>query len=92
MNKDFASNSLSQGSIEQDYLASNVKKSKFLLCLIKISISVLISWKTNNLRLVVGPVTKLKSLSDVNSILLGAVENDSQLVIETESYEIPSDL
>ena len=41
MIKDFASNSLSQGSIEQDYLASNVKKSKFLLCLIKISISVL---------------------------------------------------
>ena len=40
----------------------------------------------------VGPVTKLKNLSDVRSILLGAVENDFQLVIEKESYEIASDL
>ena len=41
MNKNFASNSLSQGSIEQDYLANNVKKFNFLLYLVKISISVL---------------------------------------------------
>ena len=39
-----------------------------------------------------GPVTKLKNLSDVHSILLGAVENDFQLVIQKESYEIASDL
>ena len=38
------------------------------------------------------PVTKLKNLSDVHSILLGAVENDFQLVIQKESYEIASDL
>ena len=39
-----------------------------------------------------GPVTKLKNLSDVNSILLGAVENDFQLFIQKESYGIASDL
>ena len=39
-----------------------------------------------------GPVTKLKNLSDVHSILLGAVENDFQLVIQKGSYEIASDL
>ena len=39
-----------------------------------------------------GPVTKLKNLSDVHSILLGAEENDFQLVIQKESYEIVSDL
>ena len=39
-----------------------------------------------------GPVTKLRNLSDVHSILLGAVENDFQLVIQKESYEIASDL
>ena len=33
-----------------------------------------------------------KSLSDVHSILLDAVENDFQLVIQKESYEIASDL
>ena len=33
-----------------------------------------------------------KSLSDVHSILLDAVENDFQLVIQKESYEITSDL
>ena len=38
------------------------------------------------------PATKLKNLSDVHSILLGAVENDFQLVIQKESYEIASDL
>ena len=42
--------------------------------------------------IVAGPVTKLKNLSDVHSILLGAVENDFQLVIQKESYEIASDL
>ena len=39
-----------------------------------------------------GSVTKLRNLSDVHSILLGAVENDFQLVIQKESYEIASDL
>ena len=39
-----------------------------------------------------GRVMKLKNLSDVHSILLGAVENDFQLVIQKESYEIASDL
>ena len=34
----------------------------------------------------------LKNLSDVHSILLSAVENDFQLVIQKESYEIASDL
>ena len=38
------------------------------------------------------PATKLKNLSDVYSILLGAVENDFQLVIQKESCEIASDL
>ena len=33
---------------------------------------------------------KLKNLSDVHSILLGAVKNDFQLVIPKESYEIAS--
>ena len=31
-------------------------------------------------------------MSDVHSILLGAVENDFQLLIQKESYEIQSDL
>ena len=39
-----------------------------------------------------GPLTKLKNLSDVHSILLNAVENDFQLVIRKESYKIASDL
>ena len=39
-----------------------------------------------------GPVFKLKNLSDVQSILLGAVENDFQLVIRKESYKNASDL
>ena len=39
-----------------------------------------------------GPVTKLKNLSDVHSILLGVVENDFQLVIQKESCEIANDL
>ena len=39
-----------------------------------------------------GSVTKLRNLSDVHSILLGAVENDFQLVIQKESYEIVNDL
>ena len=39
-----------------------------------------------------GPVRKLKNLSDVHSMLLGAEENDFQLVIQKESYEIVSDL
>ena len=38
------------------------------------------------------PVKKLKNPSDVQSILLGAVENDFQLVIQKESCEIASDL
>ena len=38
MNKNFASNLLSQGSIEQDYLS---RKIPILECLIKVSISVL---------------------------------------------------
>ena len=40
----------------------------------------------------IGPVTKLKNLSDVNSILLGAVQNYFQLDIQKESYGIESDL
>ena len=36
-------------------------------------------------------VTKLKNLSDVHLMLLGAVENDFQLVIQKESYEIAND-
>ena len=39
-----------------------------------------------------GPVTKLKNLLDVHSILLGAVENDFQLVMQKERYEIASEL
>ena len=39
-----------------------------------------------------GPVTKLKNLSDVHSILLGAVENDFKLNIQKESYGIANDL
>ena len=39
-----------------------------------------------------GPVTKLKNLSNVHSILLAAVENDFQLFIQKESYEIASEL
>ena len=35
-----------------------------------------------------GPVTKLKSLSEVHSILLGVVGNDFQLDIQKESYGI----
>ena len=38
------------------------------------------------------PVTKLKNLLDTHSILLGPVENDFQLLIQKESYEIASDL
>ena len=38
------------------------------------------------------PVTKLKNLLDVHSILLGAEENDFQLVIQKEIYEIVNDL
>ena len=41
MKKHFLSNLLSQGSIEQGYLSSNVKKNQFLVCLIKTFISVL---------------------------------------------------
>ena len=41
---------------------------------------------------VIGSVTKFKNLSDVNSILLGGVENNFQLVIQKESYETASDL
>ena len=41
---------------------------------------------------VTGPVTKFKNLSGVHSILLAALENDFQLVIRKESYEIASDL
>ena len=37
-------------------------------------------------------VTKLKSLSDVHLIILGAVENDFQLVTQKESYEIEGGL
>ena len=39
-----------------------------------------------------GRITKLKNMSDVNSILLVAIENDFQLVVQEESYEIPSGL
>ena len=39
-----------------------------------------------------GSVTKLKNRSDVHSMLLGAVENDFQVVIQKESYEIARDL
>ena len=38
-----------------------------------------------------GAGTKLRNLSDVHSILLGAAENDFQLFIQKESYEIASD-
>ena len=47
---------------------------------------------SNTVRSVIGPVTKLKNLSDVHSILLGAVENDFQLFIQKESYENASDI
>ena len=47
---------------------------------------------SNTLRSVIGPVTKFKNLSDVQSILLDAVENDFQLFIQKESYENASDL
>ena len=40
MNKKFASNLLSQGSIEQEYLSKNLEN-QFLRCLIKIEVSVL---------------------------------------------------
>ena len=52
-------------------------------------------WKatsTKMFNLLIGPVTKLENLSDVHSILLGAVENYFQLVIQKESYEIASNL
>ena len=39
-----------------------------------------------------GPATKFKNLSNVHSILLGAVENDFQSFIQKESYEIASEL
>ena len=39
-----------------------------------------------------GPVMKLKNLSKGHSILLDAVENDFQLFIRKESYEIANDL
>ena len=39
-----------------------------------------------------GRVTKLKNMSHVNSILLVAIENDFQLVVQEESYEIASGL
>ena len=39
-----------------------------------------------------GPATKFKNLSDVHSILLGAEENDFQLVIQKESNEIVNHL
>ena len=48
--------------------------------------------KNNYSEITGGPVTKLKNLSDVHLILLGAVENDFQLVIQKESYEITSGL
>ena len=35
---------------------------------------------------------KVKNLSDIHSILVGAVENDFQLVIQKEIYEIAGDL
>ena len=35
---------------------------------------------------------KFKNLQDVHSILLGAVENYFQFVMQKESYEIASDL
>ena len=41
---------------------------------------------------VIGPVTKLKNLSDVHSIPLGGAENDVQLLIRKESYETANDL
>ena len=37
------------------------------------------------------PVTKLRNLSDVHAMLLGAVENDFQIFIQKESYKIASD-
>ena len=41
---------------------------------------------------ITGPATKLKNLSDVHSVLLGAVGNDFQRMIQKESYEIANDL
>ena len=38
------------------------------------------------------PVTKSKNLSYVHLILLGAAENDFQLVMQEESHEIASDI
>ena len=38
-----------------------------------------------------GSVTKLRNLSDVHSILLGAVENNFQIFMQKESYKIASD-
>ena len=38
-----------------------------------------------------GPVTKLKNLSEVHSMLLGVVGNDFQLDIQKESYGIESE-
>ena len=35
-----------------------------------------------------GPVTKFKNLSDVHSILLGAAENDFQLVIQKKATKL----
>ena len=35
---------------------------------------------------------KFKNLSDAHSIIVGAVENDFELVIQRESYETASDL
>ena len=43
-------------------------------------------WLWERLQILKG-LTKLKNLSDVHSILLGAVENDFQLFIQKESYE-----
>ena len=40
----------------------------------------------------VASFTKLRSLSDVHLILLGAVENDFQLVTQKENYEIAGGL
>lgn len=48
-----------------------------------------INWPGENLY---GPVAKLKNLSGVHSILLGAVENDCQLFMQIESYKTASDL
>ena len=48
--------------------------------------------KSNTLRSLIGPVTKLKNLLDVHLLLLGATENAFQLFIQKESYEKASDL